>query len=173
MNSQHVYPPRTSLFYPSRALGWLEIILIAGLIVNALNLPLMIYGKVTTNNVNISMLGSENPVINWLGALIILGMIEWGIWLLWRVVKNARLGQVFVRQNVTHLRTLSCLVFAWAVLQHWLPGMIKFFTEGKAGGPLSSTALVFNWFTAALVFFLFAEVLRQGIRLKEEQDLTI
>ncbi|WP_135229727.1 DUF2975 domain-containing protein [Deinococcus fonticola] len=121
----------------------------------------------------------KNPAGWMYGLFVLLSLVvEWMAWLLLRVIRRARQGQIFSLANVHDLRLLGFVALLWwpapLLLQPLITG------ELRAGGDINTSSLLSSPLTAALILFVFAEVLREGMRLREseqhlreEQELTI
>lgn len=167
------FKPRYSMFYPSRSLGLLQIVLVLVMLFIAFPIVGISVKALLGEPYHLKVFDISSPSLSWLLALGFTALLEWLAWLLLRVVRNAAQGRVFEWQNVKNLRVLG-----WAFIVYWLTPVwfVPFVTHKLTiGGTISTsvTNLITSPFTIALLFFAFSEVLRQGIRLREEQELTI
>lgn len=151
---------------------WLVMALIALPILN------LAYRALAGQPYQLNMLDIQIPQAKWALAAALTLFFEWAAWLLLRVVRRARRGQIFTLQNSRDLQRIGNYLFgAWLI-----PLLLHLFqtNEHLIGGELSPVALLRSPFTLSLVFYVFAEVLREGVRLRdseqrlrEEQQLTI
>ena len=99
----------------------------------------------------------------------------YGFYCMIRVVISVSRGKVFTRENVNrmHLFVYSiillgiCMETYVYLLHKDAVSQIQF-----SGYELTSYALTFSWFSY-LILALFTEIFAVGVKMKEEQDLTI
>jgi len=106
------------------------------------------------------------------GSLIIVGRLR-------SLFGSFSTGDPFRRENATHLRVIWITMVAIEVSRYALLGLLGVMF-GVFGAPESVGSASFsinsdnftNWMSI-LILIVFAEVFREGARLKEEQELTI
>lgn len=96
-----------------------------------------------------------------------------------RVFATLIAGDPFVPENAGHLRVIAIAIAAYQVLRHVTQGavamILTFMDHPVEGGAELSVAADVNlgaWFAVA-VLLVFAEVFREGARMRQEQKLTI
>lgn len=99
----------------------------------------------------------------------------YGFYCMFRVVLSVSRGNVFTRQNANRIR-----IFAYSMILMGILMELHTYLEYRdavsqiqfSGYEIVSYALVFPWFSF-LILALFTEIFAVGVKLKEEQDLTI
>lgn len=119
-------------------------------------------------------LGMAFPILvaEMIAALIVIDRLR-------RIVATLIAGDPFVPENAGHLRVIAIAIAVYQILRHATQGaaaMIMTVMEQPVmgGAELSVTADINlgAWFAVA-VLLVFAEVFREGARMRQEQKLTI
>ena len=95
-----------------------------------------------------------------------------------KFLQNCNKGQFFIPSNSTYIRVISYLVFSYSLISYgsqWL--VFKSVNHSLEGfSPIDiEAAIEFNWnyLIGSLFLILIAQAFTEGIKLKEEQELTI
>lgn len=101
-----------------------------------------------------------------------------GLWQVKRIFDTLGTPAVFSRANVTRIRVIACLLIVYQLL----PGIVWLFIQSDITALLDTYKIRYSinqdtrmgdiFITGVLLFGL-AEVFRSGLRLKQDQDLTI
>ena len=99
------------------------------------------------------------------------------VWHLRQLFRNITSGAPFSRDNARHLRLIGFTMMAMELARYVIAGAVLIYLT-SAGQPSRTSVRVemdINWMTwgSILILIVFAEVFREGARLKEEQELTI
>lgn len=101
-----------------------------------------------------------------------------GIFITIKFLKNCNKGLYFIPQNSTYLRVISYLAIGFSIFDYVFQWLIYKEMNSKLEESFSfslNSALEFNWKYLIFSFFLviIAQAFTEGIKLKEEQSLTI
>jgi hypothetical protein len=100
------------------------------------------------------------------------------IFLIIRFLQNCNKGNFFIQSNITYIRMISYLAIGYSLMEYGIQWII-FQTLNNSFSELApiniDSALDFNWtfLIASLFIALIAQAFTEGIKLKEEQSLTI
>lgn len=99
------------------------------------------------------------------------------VWRLRQLFANITTGEPFNRDNANHLRVIGFTMMVMELARYVIAGAVILWLI-NFGQPTTRTLKVdvdINWMTwgAIAILIVFAEVFREGARLKEEQELTI
>ncbi|MFT6872373.1 MAG: hypothetical protein ACJAVN_001379 [Roseivirga sp.] len=97
------------------------------------------------------------------------------------LVKSVKLGSPFINQNVKRIRTIGLILITMelfltvgkVVLNSLLEGSVAFENRLSSAHINIGTEILDNWFFIGLMILVIAEVFKQGIAMKQEQELTI
>ena len=138
-----------------------------------------LFNSVIQQNVPCRMSSLETEIqpsfINKLILMLAFPLVLFAFYCMIRVVISVSRGKVFTRENVNrmHLFVYSiillgiCMETYEYLLHKDAVSQIQF-----SGYELTSYALTFSWFSY-LILALFTEIFAVGVKMKEEQDLTI
>lgn len=121
----------------------------------------------------------KETITNWkVYVFLACGILLTAIFLTIRFLQNCDKGHFFVAENSTYIRMISYLAVGYSLINYgaqWVifQGLNKNF-EGL--GPINlDLAIEFNWtfLLISLFMVLIAQAFTEGIKLKEEQSLTI
>lgn len=109
---------------------------------------------------------------------VLLFLLVWGGLSFIRFIRDVKRRQIFTRENIKRLRVIGyglafigLVGFIFDVMQHiWL---LREVAVEIPGYQLAGFDFRYKSFIVAILFILFAEVFAIGLRMKEEQDLTI
>lgn len=118
--------------------------------------------------------------------ILIFGTWTYGIFLLRKIIKNVHDGNHFESINVKNTRIIALLIIVTPHIQVLLQNIIvnslpqNLIIEGMKvsrilPGPINifNFSLVPEYILLGLIFFVFAEVFKEGENLKQENDLTV
>lgn len=90
-------------------------------------------------------------------------------------ISDVKGGKIFVRENIVRLRISGWTLLALGVLTNLYRLADYLEIEGLKvpGYQIQSFDVQYRVFTFALLMLLFAEIFALGVRMKEEQDLTV
>lgn len=127
----------------------------------------------------VSILGNSIPVILW-------GSICCGVFLLRRILGNVYHGKHFAKENVRNMRIIGWMIIiiphVLGLMRNVVINTIPFgtFINGHlinrfSGGIVQMFSFAFyqEAIFAGLIVFVFAEVFKEGVKIKEENDLTV
>lgn len=109
---------------------------------------------------------------------LLLALIIWGGVSFIRFILDVQKGKIFIPLNVRRLWVICWLLVVIAVLQNVTSGLDYFLLVKDSGITVPGYRIAnFHFqhetFFIALFFALFAEIFALGVKLKEEQELTI
>jgi hypothetical protein len=148
--------------------------------------------QLTTNKWTISFVTTSWPLRIYRFALVLVrtGFVVVLLIILRAFVQSLRVDETFTILNVRRLQRIGILLlliepFGWIgkyLTRQWLIGLLNLDVTDKSvsyrigeaiGFALGSWDLVSNWLLAGLLVLVIAEVFKQGLKLKEEVDLTV
>lgn len=125
-------------------------------------------------------------ILNTLISIIIFGSLSCGIFLLRKIIKNVHEGEHFIDSNVTNTRIIALLLILVPYIVMLLKNIIlsslpynlivrEMKVVNVLGGPVNSIVinLFHDYMLPGLILLVFAEVFKEGKRLKQENDLTV
>lgn len=96
------------------------------------------------------------------------------VWLFHLVLQDARFHDPFTRRNVSRLNWMGALVLLpWLLTSDWLSRVAQWFGDRQEFSLPNPGELSVGGLVLALVLFGLAGVFQQGVRLREEQELTV
>jgi hypothetical protein len=86
--------------------------------------------------------------------------------------------QIFIRPNVKRLRVICWMLLFVGIMRNMFTGvdyflLLKDSSVSFPGYQIAGFEFEYSTFFLALLFGLFAEIFALGVKLKEEQDLTV
>ena len=111
-------------------------------------------------------------------APVILGLLIWGAISFVRFIHDVQRQRIFISQNVRRLRVISWLLFVFVIMQN-LTAMLDYYfllignNVSVPGYAIADFHFQYEAFFVGLFFALFAEIFAMGVKMKEEQDLTV
>lgn len=119
-------------------------------------------------------------------SLIIVGFILLVLFTLRAFVMSLQRNETFTRQNIKRLQRIGVLFlmiepFRWIAKYFFNQWLISYFSlevvsrslAYQLGYALGNGKFVLNWIFVGLIVLVIAEVFKQGLKLKEEVDLTV
>lgn len=113
-----------------------------------------------------------NAIAPFIAALLVIDRLR-------RIIATLIAGDPFVPENAGHLRVIAIVIGVYQVVRHAIQGawsmMLTFMDRPIFGGAEISVTHDINlgaWFSV-VVLLVFAEVFREGARMRQEQKLTI
>ncbi|MDH6305955.1 hypothetical protein M2459_002966 [Parabacteroides sp. PF5-5] len=109
-------------------------------------------------------------------VLLIFVLLIFSIAYFVKFIRNIKNGAIFIKPNIKYMRFIAItlltnfLYFNFYDYIEYLIAKKQFYLEGYQ---LSTPDFRLGPLWVSLIFFLFAEIFAYGIRLKEEQELTI
>ncbi|GAA5534962.1 DUF2975 domain-containing protein [Deinococcus aluminii] len=106
--------------------------------------------------------------------LLLVGCPLVAAWLFHLILLDARYADPFRRRNVMRLNAMGVLVLLpWLLTSGWWKGIDQWFGSRQELNVPDPGVLPVNGLTLALLLFGLAGVLARGVRLREEQELTV
>lgn len=109
---------------------------------------------------------------------VFLLLIIWAGLSFFRFIRDVQRQQIFIRSNVKRLRVICWMLLLAGIMKNVFAGVDYFLLlkDGDVSFPgykIAGFEFEYSTFFLALLFGLFAEIFALGVKLKEEQDLTV
>lgn len=117
-------------------------------------------------------------LMGFIGTPVILGLGIWALLSFAYFIRDVQRQQIFIRPNIRRLRVICIALVLVGVLENLFSGIDHYFLLKQSGiafpgYSIADFAFKFRTFFIALLFGLFAEIFALGVKLKEEQELTV
>lgn len=117
-------------------------------------------------------------LMGFIGTPVILGLGVWALLSFAYFIRDVQRQQIFIRPNIRRLRIICATLILVGVLENLFSGIDYYFLLKQSGITFSGYSIVdfvfkYQTFFIALLFGLFAEIFALGVKLKEEQELTV
>ncbi len=105
-------------------------------------------------------------------------LIIWAGLSFFHFIRDVQRQQIFIRSNVKRLRVICWMLLFVGIMKNLFAGMDYFLLLKDShvsfpGYQIAGFEFQYSIFFLALLFGLFAEIFALGVKLKEEQDLTV
>lgn len=109
--------------------------------------------------------------------LVVLFFLVWSVTAFYRFIRDVKKRQIFTKDNVRRLRAIGYGLFTMGIIGNLLNATKYYQLQEEAvsfpGYELDSFWISYKIFIIAFLFVLFAEVFSVGVKMKEDQDLTV
>ena len=117
-------------------------------------------------------------IIGFVSAPVSLFLIVWAGLSFFRFIRDVQRQQIFIRPNVKRLRVICWMLLFVGIMRNMFTGvdyflLLKDSSVSFPGYQIAGFEFEYSTFFLALLFGLFAEIFALGVKLKEEQDLTV
>ena len=117
-------------------------------------------------------------IIGLVSTPVFLLLIIWAGLSFFRFIRDVQRQQIFIRSNVKRLRVICWMLLFVGIMKNLFAGMDYFLLLKDShvsfpGYQIAGFEFQYSIFFLALLFGLFAEIFALGVKLKEEQELTV
>lgn len=100
-------------------------------------------------------------------------LVALGAWWMFQIVRSAKHGQAFTRENARRLNWLAGLVMAGGTMLQWSGQLLRLWLlDQSVAAPIVATeaTLSFIWIGAGLILAILGEVWRRGVQLEADVE---
>ncbi len=117
-------------------------------------------------------------IIGLVSTPVFLLLIIWAGLSFFRFIRDVQRQQIFIRSNVKRLRVICWMLLFVGIMKNVFAGvdyflLLKDNDVSFPGYRITGFEFDYSTFFLALLFGLFAEIFALGVKLKEEQELTV
>lgn len=117
-------------------------------------------------------------IIGLVSTPVFLLLIIWAGLSFFRFIRDVQRQQIFIRSNVKRLRVICWMLLLVGIIKNVFAGvdyflLLKDSDVSFPGYRITGFEFDYSTFFLALLFGLFAEIFALGVKLKEEQELTV